>query len=729
MVVGAGVLGVTTAYRLAQRGADVVLVDAGPVGAGTSGATFAHVNASYAGYWDYVELRHAGVAGYRRLRSELGAAPWLRDVGFVEVHRPGTYSSELDRHLCRLRDIGYHGWAVDGPGVASLEPGLSVDDVGGACFFADEGYVDLPAMLGDLTRRARSLGVSVRTDDPVVAVTTSGSTVTGVRLRSGADVECDHLVTCGGRWTDDLLALAGARTTLVAPPSSAELTVPGLLVVTTPTAGGVSRVVSVDDLNLRPDGGGRTMLWSGMVDARLRAAGGADAGAAVIRELAQELLRSARQVVPALGPVEVGSAVVALRAMPADGMPVVGAVEGIRGLYVLLAHAAVTLAPVLAEIAAAEIVDGRTDDRVERFRAGRLIGGVRAPRSDTETPRRRHTPGNHPGRRTSTRSQATTELVDSLLVSWRRPGEARFTGGLVHDRRIWPLAGVGGLRGDVLDACLLAHRNGGHTWLADRVLGGQASEPVDPYDVELGPPVTHPDKILCLGLNYVAHAAEAGFEAPAVPIIFSKFRNCLIGPHDPIVLPRTSSEVDFEGELAVVIGRPTKYVEPDDALAHVAGYLVFNDVTARDIQLRTSQWTSGKAMDTFAPIGPGVMPADLVPDPQALTIETRVSGEVMQRDTTAHMIFGVAETVAYLSTLMTLQPGDIIATGTPEGVGFKQHPPRFLTAGDTVEASISGLGTIRNPVITEDHADGGDGHGERGLPASAVGGTRASLRR
>lgn len=384
MVVGAGVLGVTTAYRLAQRGADVVLVDAGSVGAGASGASFAHVNASYAGYWDYVELRHAGVAGYRRLRSELGATPWLRDVGFLQVHRPGTASPDLDRHLRRLRDIGYYGLAVDGADVAALAPEVSVDDVGAAYFFADEGYVDLHAMLGDLTRRAQSLGVAVRTDDPVVAATTNGSTVTGVRLRSGTEFDCDHLVTCCGRWTDDVLGLAGHRTALVAPTSSADVTVPGLLVVTTPAAGGVSRLVSVDDLNLRPDGGGRTMLWSSLVDARLRAAGGADAGPAVIGDLAEELLHGARQVVPSLGSARVESTVAVLRAMPADGMPVVGHVEGIGGLYVLLAHAAVTLAPALAEIAAGEIVDGRADDRVERFRAGRLTGGG-APRSDAKT--------------------------------------------------------------------------------------------------------------------------------------------------------------------------------------------------------------------------------------------------------------------------------------------------------------------------------------------------------
>ena len=227
---------------------------------------------------------------------------------------------------------------------------------------------------------------------------------------------------------------------------------------------------------------------------------------------------------------------------------------------------------------------------------------------------------------------------------------------------------------------------------------------IDQEDVELGPPLARPDKILCLGLNYTDHASEAGFEAPTVPIIFSKFRNCLVGPRGSIVMPRASHEIDFEGELAVVIGRAAKYVDEADALSYVAAYSVFNDVTARDLQLRTSQWISGKALDTFAPMGPGLVPAGLVPDPQDLMIRTTVNGKVMQHDSTKHMIFGVAHTIAYLSTLMTLVPGDVIATGTPAGVGFKQEPPRFLSAGDVVEVTIPGIGTIRNPVVTETEA-------------------------
>ncbi len=291
------------------------------------------------------------------------------------------------------------------------------------------------------------------------------------------------------------------------------------------------------------------------------------------------------------------------------------------------------------------------------------------------------------------------DLVDFSLVSWRRSGDDRFTGGLVHGGRLWSLAGVPGIEGDVLTAVLAAQEEG-CARLAERVTGQPGAESFDSLDgVELGPPLSHPDKILCLGLNYTDHASEAGFEAPTVPIVFSKFRNCLVGAEGSIVMPRLSSEIDFEGELAVVIGRPAKHVAAADALDHVAAYSVFNDVTARDLQLRTSQWISGKALDTFAPMGPGLVPAQLIPDPQDLMIRTTVNDEVMQHDTTGHMIFDVATTIAYLSSLMTLEPGDIIATGTPAGVGFKQDPPRYLAAGDVVEVTIAGLGTIRNPVV------------------------------
>lgn len=217
-------------------------------------------------------------------------------------------------------------------------------------------------------------------------------------------------------------------------------------------------------------------------------------------------------------------------------------------------------------------------------------------------------------------------------------------------------------------------------------------------DLELGPPVPNPDKILCLGVNYREHAAEAQQELPAVPMIFAKFRNSLIGPNSPILLPRVSQYIDYEGELAVIIGKRCKAVSEQEALNYVAGYSVLNDVSARDIQAQTSQWTAGKALDTFAPMGPGIVPASAIPDPQNLVLRTRVNGQEVQHDTTANMIFSVATAIAFLSSLMTLEPGDIIATGTPSGVGFKRTPPLFLQDGDVVEVEIDGVGCLSNPV-------------------------------
>jgi len=217
--------------------------------------------------------------------------------------------------------------------------------------------------------------------------------------------------------------------------------------------------------------------------------------------------------------------------------------------------------------------------------------------------------------------------------------------------------------------------------------------------LELGPPVPDPDKIICLGVNYREHAAEAQQELPAVPMFFAKFRNSLIGPTSPILLPRASTQVDYEGELAVIIGQRCKEVAEQEALQYVAGYTIMNDVSARDVQMQTSQWTAGKAVDTFAPMGPGIVLASSIPNPQTLTLTTRVNEQVVQHDTTANMVFSVASTIAFLSSLMTLEPGDIIATGTPSGVGFKRTPPLFLHDGDVVEVEIERIGRIRNPVI------------------------------
>lgn len=216
--------------------------------------------------------------------------------------------------------------------------------------------------------------------------------------------------------------------------------------------------------------------------------------------------------------------------------------------------------------------------------------------------------------------------------------------------------------------------------------------------VQIGAPVPDPDKIICLGLNYADHAAESNMALPKHPILFPKYRNSLIGPSDPIVLPGFSTQIDYEAELALVIGQTCKDVTEQDALKYVAGYTIMNDVSARDWQFHTHQWMPGKAIDTFGPMGPGIVPASEIPNPQALKIFARVNGQVLQDGTTEQMIFSVAQSIAYISTFMTLVPGDIISTGTPAGVGQSRKPPIFLHEGDVVEVEIERIGKIVNPV-------------------------------
>jgi acylpyruvate hydrolase len=217
-------------------------------------------------------------------------------------------------------------------------------------------------------------------------------------------------------------------------------------------------------------------------------------------------------------------------------------------------------------------------------------------------------------------------------------------------------------------------------------------------NVHLGPPIPDPQKIICLGLNYRDHAREAGLATPSAPMFFAKWANSLIGPTDPIVPPRTTKKVDYEAELAVVIGDRVYDVDAHDALDHVVGVMVLNDVSARDLQLADALWTGGKAIDTFAPCGPALVTLDEIEDIQALPLRTRVNGQIVQDGNTAEMIFGVARTIAFLSQIMTLWPGDIIATGTPAGVGNSRTPPLFLHPGDIVEIEIDGVGTLRNPI-------------------------------
>jgi 2-keto-4-pentenoate hydratase/2-oxohepta-3-ene-1,7-dioic acid hydratase in catechol pathway len=211
-------------------------------------------------------------------------------------------------------------------------------------------------------------------------------------------------------------------------------------------------------------------------------------------------------------------------------------------------------------------------------------------------------------------------------------------------------------------------------------------------------PIERPQKIVCVGLNYRDHAEEQGVELPERPLLFSKWPNTLIGPGDSIVLPPITDRVDYEAELGVVIGLRVRGASVENALDAVAGYVCANDVSARDLQFGDGQWSRGKSLDTFCPVGPALVPAAEIPDPQALGIRAILNGEVMQDSTTANMVFGVAEIVAFVSQAITLEPGDLILTGTPAGVGVFRDPPVLLQPGDEITIEIDGLGALTNPV-------------------------------
>lgn len=209
----------------------------------------------------------------------------------------------------------------------------------------------------------------------------------------------------------------------------------------------------------------------------------------------------------------------------------------------------------------------------------------------------------------------------------------------------------------------------------------------------------HPGKIICVGLNYRDHVSESQSALPGQPVIFAKWRSAVIASRAPIVLPPDSREVDYEAELAVVMGRECRHVSAGDALEYVAGYTCMNDVSARDFQRSDGQWTRAKSQDSFAPIGPCLVTRDEIPDPQNLAISCRVRDRLMQNSSTSQMIFGVRELIAFISRGITLFPGDVISTGTPEGVGFAQQPPVFLRHGDEVIVEIEGIGQLANPVV------------------------------
>ena len=212
-------------------------------------------------------------------------------------------------------------------------------------------------------------------------------------------------------------------------------------------------------------------------------------------------------------------------------------------------------------------------------------------------------------------------------------------------------------------------------------------------------PVPRPGKLICIGLNYRDHAKESNMPLPEKPVVFSKFSSAVIAPGEPVVLPATSQQVDYEAELAVIIGRRAKNVSADRAYDYVLGYTAFNDVTARDFQFADGQWQRGKSCDTFAPMGQTIMTTDAIPDPHKLSIKLTLNGEVMQDSNTDQLIFGVPRLIEFISETITLEPGDVIATGTPPGVGFARKPPVFLKPGDQMEIYIEGMGGLGNPVV------------------------------
>jgi 2-keto-4-pentenoate hydratase/2-oxohepta-3-ene-1,7-dioic acid hydratase in catechol pathway len=216
---------------------------------------------------------------------------------------------------------------------------------------------------------------------------------------------------------------------------------------------------------------------------------------------------------------------------------------------------------------------------------------------------------------------------------------------------------------------------------------------------KLRAPIAHPNKITCIGLNYADHAREGGQEPPPAPIFFLKSHNTICGPGDPIKLPPNSTQVDYEAEFAVVIGKRGSRIPESDAHKYIAGYTILHDVSARDMQFSDKQWYRGKSCDTFAPTGPWIVTPDEIPDPHNLRISLTLNGETMQDSNTSNLIFKVPFLISYLSQSVTWEVGDLISTGTPPGVGFARKPPVFMKAGDTVSVSVEGIGTLTNPVV------------------------------
>jgi len=274
--------------------------------------------------------------------------------------------------------------------------------------------------------------------------------------------------------------------------------------------------------------------------------------------------------------------------------------------------------------------------------------------------------------------------------------------------RLGALRGQNALDLNGLDARIpsdmMALLNGGEAALAlarAAVAQAPASAEIPAGRFTLLAPIPRPGKILCIGLNYRDHARESGQAVPDFPTVFAKYANTVIGPGAAVQIPRLTSNVDYEAEFGFVIGKRARHVAEADALSYVAGYFPLNDISARDYQARTSQWTLGKTFDTFLPMGPALTTADEVPDPHNLDIRLTIGGETLQHSNTRELVFGVNALIHVLSGVMTLEPGDVISTGTPSGVGAARNPKRWLRAGETVTVEIAGLGALSNPIIAE----------------------------
>jgi 2-keto-4-pentenoate hydratase/2-oxohepta-3-ene-1,7-dioic acid hydratase in catechol pathway len=282
------------------------------------------------------------------------------------------------------------------------------------------------------------------------------------------------------------------------------------------------------------------------------------------------------------------------------------------------------------------------------------------------------------------------------LCTLLREGAARL--GVVTDEGVVDLA----LAAPELPSDMIALLAAGEPALrraAAAASGARVRRPLD--SLRLAPPILRPPKFLAIGLNYADHVAEAGLETPRLPTVFNKQSTCVAGPRDPIHMPRVSSALDYEGELGFVIGRRCRHVPRERAHEVIAGYCVVNDVSVRDWQLRTPTWTMGKSFDTHGPFGPWITTPDEVGDPHGLRLRTWVNGELRQDSNTKHLIFDCFAIVEHLSTAFTLEPGDLVSTGTPGGVGIALKPPRLLSVGDVVRVEIEGLGALENQVVAE----------------------------